>query len=190
MTLKSASRFMLLFMMKQTALVGSVRNILIVAASLLLTVPTEAQVVRVEVAVDGMACPFCAYGIEKRLKGVEGVESVAISLKGGLAEVTAAEAFSLDLRAIRNAIEKAGFTPGRLEVEAAGTVVSTGKESGWSLRPPGDESRLPLSHSDEATARKLATLAANGRRAVIRGTVEWHAGDSVLAVEDVEEARE
>jgi mercuric ion binding protein len=163
---------------------------LIVAATLLLTVPTEAQIVRVEVAVDGMACPFCAYGIEKRLKRVDGVDSVVIHLNAGLAKVTAAEASGLDLREIRKAIEKAGFTPGRLEAEAFGTVVSTEEESGWLLRFSGGEGQLPLNLVDEATARKLATLAANGRQVVVRGAVDWRPGNPALAVEGIEEVQE
>ena len=51
----------------------------------------EAQVSRVTVAVDGMSCPFCAFGVEKRLKKVNGVDSVAVDLKSGLVKLTVQE---------------------------------------------------------------------------------------------------
>lgn len=33
--------------------------------------------------IDGLACPFCAYGLEKKLKSVESVKSVVISINEG-----------------------------------------------------------------------------------------------------------
>jgi len=60
--------------------------------------------------VDGLACPFCAYGIEKKLKRTEGVESVDIDLKNGLVVVrtTAGRVFTEDQ--LRQLVEDAGFS--------------------------------------------------------------------------------
>ena len=44
-----------------------------------------------QLRVDGLACPFCAYGIEKNFTRTEGVESVDIDLKNGLVIVNTAE---------------------------------------------------------------------------------------------------
>jgi len=52
--------------------------VVIVAALFFFTLWTEAQIRAVTVSVDGMACPFCAYGVEKKLKRVVGVESITI----------------------------------------------------------------------------------------------------------------
>ena len=61
-------------------------------------------------AVDGLACPFCAYGIEKRLSAIEGVESVETDVKSGQVVVTLAEGMTLSEEVARQAVEDAGFT--------------------------------------------------------------------------------
>lgn len=61
-------------------------------------------------AVDGLACPFCAYGIEKRLSAIEGVESVETDVKSGQVVVTLAEGKTLTEEVARQAVEDAGFT--------------------------------------------------------------------------------
>ncbi len=61
-------------------------------------------------AVDGLACPFCAYGIEKRLSAIEGVESVESDVKRGQVGVSLVEGKTLSEEAARQAIKDAGFT--------------------------------------------------------------------------------
>ena len=39
----------------------------------------------VKVEVDGLACPFCAYGLEKKLNKLEGIEDLYIELQDGTA---------------------------------------------------------------------------------------------------------
>ena len=43
--------------------------------------PANAQVSSVTVGVDGMSCPFCAFGVEKRLKKVDGAGSVKVAVE-------------------------------------------------------------------------------------------------------------
>lgn len=60
--------------------------------------------------VDGLACPFCAYGIEKRLSAIDGVQGVETELSRGRVVVTLAEGKSLTEAVARKAVEEAGFT--------------------------------------------------------------------------------
>jgi mercuric ion binding protein len=60
--------------------------------------------------VDGLACPFCAYGIEKQIQRVDGVESVSTDIKSGTVIVTMAPDMTLDEVDARGAVEAAGFT--------------------------------------------------------------------------------
>ncbi len=62
-----------------------------------------------KLGVDGLACPFCAYGIEKELSSVEGVESIEIDIKEGVVIVTMADGVTLDETEARKAVEDAGF---------------------------------------------------------------------------------
>ena len=60
--------------------------------------------------VDGLACPFCAYGIEKKLSAIEGVESIETDIKSGQIVVTLVEGKSLREEVARRAVKDAGFT--------------------------------------------------------------------------------
>lgn len=60
--------------------------------------------------VTGLACPFCAYGIEKQLGALEGVERVETHIKDGAVIVTMRDGAALDETSARKAVEAAGFT--------------------------------------------------------------------------------
>lgn len=62
------------------------------------------------VRVDGLSCPFCAYGLEKKLLKIQGVESVEISVNEGEALLTLSKDTEIDEEIIRKEIKKAGFT--------------------------------------------------------------------------------
>ena len=62
------------------------------------------------IQVDGLSCPFCAYGLEKNLKKVKGIESVDIDMKTGKATVIIQSDMHVDNQALRQAVKKAGFT--------------------------------------------------------------------------------
>lgn len=65
--------------------------------------------------VDGLACPFCAYGIEKKLGAVEGVQSVATHIKDGVVIVIMKEGVTLDEATAGKAVKGAGFKLRKLE---------------------------------------------------------------------------
>jgi mercuric ion binding protein len=70
----------------------------------------DQEVVTIEVA--GLACPFCVYSLEKNLAKLDDIESVEVDLKTGTARIAFGEGGKVDLDVIRQAIVKAGFTPG------------------------------------------------------------------------------
>jgi len=80
---------------------------------IVLSIPAFPQDKRVQITirVDGLTCPFCAYGLEKKLKRLEGAEKVRIDIDQGLAEVTVAEGKTIQEKDLKNAVLKAGFTP-------------------------------------------------------------------------------
>lgn len=65
--------------------------------------------------VDGLACPFCAYGIEKQLGALDGVENVEMHIKDGAVVVVMAEGRALSEAAANRAVREAGFTLKRFE---------------------------------------------------------------------------
>lgn len=84
----------------------------IVAATLLMLCVTVswADDTRYVMRVDGLACPYCAYGVEKKLKRIEGVKSIEIDLDSGLVIVEVREGVSLSEAEMRKLFNDAGYT--------------------------------------------------------------------------------
>ncbi len=67
------------------------------------------------VAVNGMSCPFCAYGVKKHLSALPGVKSVQVELAEGEAIVEFVPEAKVTDEQIQKAVRAAGFTPGKIE---------------------------------------------------------------------------
>lgn len=65
---------------------------------------------RYAIGVDGLACPFCAYGLEKRLLQVAAVVSVETDVSAGRLVVEVKDNAELSREQADKAIEDAGFT--------------------------------------------------------------------------------
>ncbi len=74
----------------------------------------EEQNKQVQVQVDGLSCPFCAYGLEKKLKNIDGVASLKIDIDQGMAILTVSENKSITEEEIRKVVKQAGFTPKKI----------------------------------------------------------------------------
>ncbi len=72
---------------------------------------TPEQQVRVRVRVDGLSCPFCAYGLEKKLLEIEGVNAIEISIDDGVALLTLDKDTEIAEEIIKKEVKDAGFTP-------------------------------------------------------------------------------
>ena len=76
----------------------------------------------VNVQVDGLSCPFCAYGLEKKLRKVGNVDSLEILVSEGRAVLSPKPGTSLDLAAVERAVRDGGFTPRSLTLIARGRL--------------------------------------------------------------------
>ncbi len=72
--------------------------------------PAQAAKLVYTLYADGLACPFCAYGIEKQLLAIEGVVAVETDLKTGTVTITMRDGATMDEAVARKAVEDAGFT--------------------------------------------------------------------------------
>ena len=75
--------------------------------------PSEKVFIKIEIK--GLACPFCAYGMERELKKIAGVENVEIELEEGLAYMSTPVAQKPSEKQLEKIIEEAGFTAGEIE---------------------------------------------------------------------------
>ena len=80
------------------------------ALSLLLPVAAFAAQTQYQLRVDGLACPFCAYGIEKELKRTDGVLSLDIDINAGTVTVTMADGAAMTEEKAQQIVKDAGFT--------------------------------------------------------------------------------
>ncbi len=60
--------------------------------------------------VDGLACPYCAYGVEKKLKKIPGLSNIKVDLKKGVVTVDASEGTTLSQAQMKKLFKDAGFT--------------------------------------------------------------------------------
>jgi copper chaperone CopZ len=67
------------------------------------------------ISVDGLACPFCAYGLEKKVKKLEGVTGIYISIDEGRMDLKLKQGATLSEEQIKKAVDDAGFTVRRIE---------------------------------------------------------------------------
>ncbi len=81
----------------------------------LLPVIALAAPAQYQLRVDGLACPFCAYGIEKELNRTDGVKSIRIDINAGTVTVTMAEGATMTEAEAARFVEDAGFTLGGFE---------------------------------------------------------------------------
>lgn len=63
-----------------------------------------------EMRVDGLACPFCAYGIEKKLKAIDGVSDIKVDLDKGKVSVNISEGKELSEEQMKKLFNDSGFT--------------------------------------------------------------------------------
>lgn len=137
--------------------------------------PAFAQVTQATAAVEGLACPFCAFGVEKKLKQVRGVGGVEVQMEDGTAELSAVEGGSIEVGQIPPAIRKAGFTPGRLAITAAGTLVVDGERTVFH-DAVGDQRMLLVNVPRQLEARVRHALETGGSIR-LTGTVHFHADE-------------
>lgn len=85
-------------------------NILFIILGLLFSYSAFAENFTYELKVDGMSCPFCAYGVEKKLKAIKGVEKVDVNIGKGSVLVKMRENSKLTKEQAEKSVKDAGFS--------------------------------------------------------------------------------
>lgn len=87
-----------------------IAQLLLILLALLWSTAGFAAGKQYDLRVDGLACAFCAYGIEKKFTQTDGVEGVEINLKKGLVIVTTDANKNFSEAELTRLIHDAGFT--------------------------------------------------------------------------------
>ena len=123
---------------------------------------------QVEVQVDGLSCPFCAFGMEKKLKRVEGLKEIKILIDEGRAVLSFKRGALVDFDVIQEAVRKGGFTPQAIRATLTGTLATD--EGRLILHRDGESSGLLLSGGPGAS--RLESSAREGDRITVTGKVQ------------------
>ena len=178
------------------------KNIIAISIALALLLGLSAISARAEMRaavlrVNGMSCPFCTFGIEKKLRHVSGVNEVEVFLDEGRIRVMFSAENTATVRDIETAVDDAGFQLSGLSVEVEGTLVEV---DGAMVLLAGDASRYRIVESNAGSVQQLSpetklrvqTKAAGGK-VLISGEVHSHGNalPALLAerVEPVNEGR-
>ena len=73
--------------------------------------------------VDGLTCPFCAYGLEKRIDDIASVQQSIINLEEGIVELLPAKGQHINIDEVKEAVIAGGFTPREVHVALAGKLI-------------------------------------------------------------------
>ncbi|EBA00785.1 heavy-metal-associated domain-containing protein [Marinobacter sp. ELB17] len=87
-----------------------VKKLTLLLSALIFSMAVLAADNRYVLGVDGLACPFCAYGIEKRLNRIDGVTDVQVDVGESVVRVALQEGKTLTEERARQAVDEAGFT--------------------------------------------------------------------------------
>ncbi len=88
----------------------------------------EQGLVYVKIEIMGLACPFCAFGMEKELKKIAGVDNVEIELKAGLAYISTLIYRKPAKESLEKIITDAGFTVGKIEYSSKPFTIKESEE--------------------------------------------------------------
>ncbi len=65
---------------------------------------------KIEARVDGLSCPFCAYGLEKKLKALKAIDRLDIDINEGHIRIFLKKRRTVNPDEIREKVAEAGFT--------------------------------------------------------------------------------
>ncbi len=158
-------------------------------------IPARAEMRAAELRVNGMSCPFCTFGIEKKLRHVSGVNEVEVFLDEGQIRLVLSAENTATVQDIESAVDDAGFQLSGLSVDVEGTLV---EDDGAMVLQAGAASRYRLVERNAGSVQRLSPEAkrrvrtkAAGGKVLVSGEVHSHGDDPpALLVERVEPVKE
>jgi len=82
----------------------------VILVTLIAPLAVNAAATRYQLEVDGLACPFCAYGIEKKLSSIDGVLDIKVDIEKGQVIVVMEDGSTLSETLADEMVSKAGFS--------------------------------------------------------------------------------
>lgn len=150
--------------------------------TLMVVFPTVAQDGRDNfmVQVDGLGCPFCAYGLEKKFKEFKGIKDVKIDIETGDFSFSYPSDKALSMNDVEKQVEKAGYTPMSAKVERANGKVEESSTKEMAKKTEGTVSKNVMVAGNCAMCEARITKAAGSVSGV--SNVTWDKDTKIMNV--------
>lgn len=80
-----------------------------------------------QIQVDGLGCPFCAYGLEKKFKEFKYIKNIVIDITTGNFQFTYPSETPLTIEAVTEKVKEAGYTPKQTTITRNSGIVEESK---------------------------------------------------------------
>ena len=138
-------------------------RLLAVSLGLLLhAAAANAALVSADLRVNGLSCPFCAFGIEKKLLDVDGVQGVEVFLDDGRIALSFEPDSAATVSDLEEAVEKAGFELAGLKLTVRGRLLDG--EQGRALLVASSQMRFRLVERRGERTEPISTTTLNRLR--------------------------
>ncbi len=132
--------------------------------------PAHSRILEVTVTVEGLACPFCAYGIEKKLKRVEGVSSIDVQMEKGIVIITGKNDRSVNFGQVPEAVKDSGFSLKQMKVRVTGIALRDGEK--FLLQYGGPDELLTVGDMKTARKKQFTEYIESGKTVEAQGIVQ------------------
>jgi len=153
---------------------------LIISLFLLLPLGSQAQLLEVKQTVFGMDCAPCAYGLEKRIQKMDGIQSASVSLNDGLLTTNLKKDNQLTLKGIREAVEESGFKAKEATITVAGKIMKN--DSGKYVLETKTGERFLLETENKNMQDNISE---SGQRIIVTGKAETGDEETTLWVQNI-----
>lgn len=132
------------------------------------------------VQVDGLGCPFCAYGLEKKFKEFKGIKNVKIDIETGDFSFKYPAEKALTMNAVIQQVDKAGYTPISSKIERADGKIESSEDGKVALNPENLISKEVYVYGNCEQCRARIENAAKRINGV--GEANWSEDSKLLAL--------
>jgi copper chaperone CopZ len=132
------------------------------------------------VQVDGLGCPFCAYGLEKKFKEFKGIKNVKIDIETGDFSFKYPAEKELTMNAVIQQVDKAGYTPITSKIERANGKIESSEDGKVTLNPEDLIEKEVFVYGNCEQCRARIENAANRINGV--GGASWSEESKLLSV--------
>lgn len=144
-----------------------------------------AGIEKIEVGIDGLSCPFCVWGLEKKFREITSVDKFNVHLKQAKAEVFLKSGIPLNIIDIKKAVKEAGFSTRYIFIIATGNLAE--EKDGILFRILGTNQGFLLFETESAPRAELIKMLESRFLVRVQGKVHEHTEFiPSLAVEKIE----